>query len=87
MSLSVLQLALYRGVGGLPLLAIPDAPLSILSYPLPYLNSKTLHFNENLMKIGPKLKHQYLTITSLGANSADDKQIDVIFLIFSENRI
>ena len=44
--------------GGLPLLPSPAAPLPFLSCPLSYFNSrlKTLHFGENFMKIGPKLK-------------------------------
>ena len=44
--------------GRLPLLPFSAAPLPFLSYPLLYFNSrhKTLHFGENFMKIGTKLK-------------------------------
>ena len=44
--------------GGPPLLPFAAAPLPFLSCILSCLNSrhKTLHFGENLMKIGPKLK-------------------------------
>ena len=50
----MLQLALYGGAGR------PSCPLlpPLLSCPLSYLNSrhKTLHFGENFIKTGPKLK-------------------------------
>ena len=44
--------------GGPPLLPFPAAPLPFLSRFLSYFNSrhKTLHFGENFVKIGPKLK-------------------------------
>ena len=44
--------------GGLPLFPSTAAPLPFLSCPLSYFNSrhKTLHFGENFLKIGPKLK-------------------------------
>ena len=44
--------------GGLPLLPFPATPLPFLSCLLSCFNSrhKTLHFGENFMKIGPKLK-------------------------------
>ena len=56
LTLLVLQLALYRWVH-CPLL-FPAAPLSFQSCPLPYFNYRhqTLHFGENFIKIGPKLK-------------------------------
>ena len=44
--------------GGPPLLPFPAAPLPFLSCLLSYFNSrhKILHFGENFMNIGPKLK-------------------------------
>ena len=44
--------------GRLPFLLSPATPLPWLTCPLPYFNSrhKTLHFGENFMEIGPKLK-------------------------------
>ena len=47
--------------GGLPLLPSPAALLPFLSCPLSYFNSrhKTLHFDENFMQTGPKLKKIY----------------------------
>ena len=51
---AVFQLALN---GGLPL--FPSAATALLKLPLSYFNSrhKTVHFDENFMKIGPKLKN------------------------------
>ena len=55
-SLSAPASPIWRG--GPPLLPTPAASLPFLSCPLSNFDSKhkTLHFGENFMKIGPKLK-------------------------------
>ena len=79
---AVLQLTLFRGPGrpSRPFLL----PLCLLSDALFQLLALNLHFGENLMKSGPKLKkYQYLIFTSLWANSADDKLM-LFFFYFSQ---